>query len=75
MTAQSKEIATLIFTGYKEQTALLSVDYQDEEDLLLDRLELNERHDDSDSFNSTKKIGARDILTKQSVTKLIVNGI
>jgi len=69
MTAQSKEIATLIFTGYKEQTALLSVDYKDEEDLLLDKLENdNERRSESNSFNSTKKIGARDILTKESVT-------
>lgn len=62
----------MIFKSYQERSALLKVDYQDEEDLLLEKLEGFdiERQSESSSLASNIKIDAKDTLTKETVVKL-----
>lgn len=39
MTPDASELARQVFGNYKEQSALLQIEFKDEEDLLLERLE------------------------------------
>ncbi len=59
MTTQANELAKQVFTVYKERSSLLRVEYQEEEDQLLEKIgnDLN-----SDDAKKAQKVGASDIL-------------
>ena len=57
--------------NYREQSALFQIDYKDEEDLLLEKLEFYDDDLESNSITSSgQKIGPRDTLIKENVTWL-----
>ena len=67
MTSQASDLAKQVFIGYREQSALLQIEYKDEEDLILENLEQSDLESNQISLASSQKIGSRDTLIKDSV--------
>ena len=65
MTAQANEVSKRVFQGYREQSALLKVDFNEEEELLkLDQINHFSPHNNN-TVDSGNMVGPRDILIKE----------
>ena len=71
MTDEASELAKELFTKYREQSALLSLDYKDETDLMVEKLMRHEAMDDLESnglsLTSSQKVGPGDTLITEAV--------
>lgn len=78
MTATASALATHVFSRYREESALLQVGFQDEIDIMLDKLERDiEKQSDSNSEDSQrggKLVGPKDTLVKDATQSIRIDG-
>lgn len=57
MTAKAKKLALVLFQTYEDKSVLLKVDFKDEEDLMLERLErdIDRRECDEDEVTHSSR--------------------